>query len=792
MSIQGIKEIKLLYLIFSFLLSTNLIAQKVTISGFIQDEKSGERLIYANIFEKKNSQGTISNAYSFYSLTIPKGSVEIFFSYVGYEAKVVNFELTKDTVINVKLNPSILLEEVVITGSAGERQHEQTQMSVHEIPVSSIKSLPYFLGEKDVLKVIQLFPGVQSGNEGTSGIYVRGGGSDQNLILLDGVPVYNVDHLFGFFSIFNPDALQHISLIKGGFPARYGGRLSSVLDIRMKEGNNKEFHGEASIGLISSKLTFEGPIIKEKSSFIVSARRTYIDLLVAPFIRAYGDGVSGGYYFYDFNTKFNYIISDKDRLFLSLYTGKDKFYAGFKESWHSDGNKYETQFRTGLDWGNITTALRWNHVFNSKTFVNTTATYSRYQFNVLGKFIDKQTVNNIVYEDIFSYNYLSGINDIALKSDFEYHHSPNHKILFGVSDIYHTFIPGSNVLKQSSSDLTDNIDTTFGNNRIYAHEISAYAEDEMSVGAKIKLNLGLHFSTFLVHGTYYYSLQPRLSSRYLFHEKWSVKFALSNMSQYILLLTNSGIGLPTDLWLPVTENIKPQNSWQYAAGVFYNLSPSIEVSFESFYKTMTNLIEYREGVEFMSISETWEDKVVSGNGEAYGAEILIRKDKGKTTGWIGYTLSWSNRQFDDLNFGNPFPYKYDRRHDASIVISHLINENTDIGLTFVYGTGNALSLPIEKYPQASSLEWYFYQPPIEYYEGRNLFRAPAYHRMDLGVNMHKERKRGKRTWSISVYNLYNRKNPFMLYFSNDEYGNTKLMQFSLFPIIPSVSYSFKF
>jgi len=785
--------LKITGIVFLIILPCILSAQRYTISGFVEDGSTGERLISATIFDEVSKQGVISNVYGFYSLTMQQGAVKLIYSYVGFLPKVHEFILTKDTLLKIVLEPSLLLSEVVITEKK-EKQFEQSQMSVIEMPMSSIKSLPVLFGERDVLKAIQLFPGVQSGSEGTSGLYVRGGGPDQNLILLDGVPVYNADHLFGFFSVFNPDAIQHVSLIKGGFPARYGGRLSSVIDIRMKEGNNKEYKGEATVGLIASKFTVEGPIKKDTSSFILSGRRTYVDILTLPIIKAVDNNARAGYYFYDLNAKVNYILSDKNRFFASVYTGKDEMYFGYKDSYFDNGAKHEFQEKGGLNWGNITTAVRWNYLVSNKMFSNVTATYSKFQFKVHDRYIFKKTENGITQKDEFYFAYISGIQDLALKADVEYHPHPNHKILFGLAETYHTFTPGSTVFKTSDGELERELETLLTNKKVYAHEIALYAEDNITIGSSLHLNPGLHFSGFFVQGKTYTSLQPRIATRYILRESWSVKAAFSTMRQHILLLSNSGIGLPTDLWLPSTKNVKPQESQQIAAGVFHELTDGIEVSIEAYYKTMQNLIEYKEGVDFFGLYDDWEDKIETGKGHAYGAEFLVRKSKGKTSGWIGYTLSWAVREFENVNFGKPFPYKYDRRHDIGIAVTHLIRKDIDVGVVFVYGTGNAVSLPIEKYPAAGFQQnsMYYYNPSINYYDGRNGFRTPAYHRLDVGVNMHKEKKRGVQTWSVGVYNLYNRKNPFMLYFSSDYSGRTRLKQISLFPIIPSVSYTFKF
>jgi outer membrane receptor for ferrienterochelin and colicin len=786
-------KLKFIFITLFVLISAISIAQKYTISGYISDLKTGEKMISASVFDTISHRGTITNPYGFYSLTLPAGKVHLVISYVGYEQIRNDINLSSNQAINIQINPSVSLNEIEVLAKKEENQIEKTQMSISEIPINTIKSLPVIFGEVDVLKTIQLMPGVQSGSEGTSGLYVRGGGPDQNLILLDGVPVYNADHLFGFFSVFNADAIQTVSLIKGGFPARYGGRLSSVIDIRMKEGNNKEVHGEGSVGLISTKFTIEGPILKEKSSFIISARRTYIDILAQPLIKSFSDGVSAGYYFYDINAKVNYIFSDTNRVFLSVYTGRDKAYSKMKDNYTNNSIKYESTDKAALLWGNITSALRWNHMINRKLFSNLTLTFSRYRFEVGQNSSSKETNNGITTENNYEFTYFSGINDLTAKIDFDYHPSPSHNIIFGVSETYHTFSPGVNVFKVDDGGNSTNIDTSFGNSNIYANEISLFAEDDIRITDRLKANIGIHMCGFYVKESFYKSIQPRISARYLVNEKLSIKTAFTQMNQNLHLLTNSGIGLPTDLWLPATNNIKPQISYQYAAGVFYDLIKGYEFSIEGFYKTMSNLIEYKEGVDFFGSFESWENKVEVGKGWAYGSEFLIRKTKGKTTGWIGYTLAWSNRQFDNLNFGKKFSYRYDRRHDIAIAITHNFTEEIDVGLTWVYGTGNALSLPIEKYPSANNnFQQYFYSSEIQYYDGRNGFRTPAYHRLDAGINLHKKKKWGVRTWSFGIYNLYNRKNPFYIYFDRDNNGHNRLTQISLFPVIPSFSYSFKF
>ncbi len=769
-------------------------SQRYTISGRVEDGQSGELMISANIYDAKTLNGVITNVYGFYSLTLPAGNISLTCSFVGYKTRVIDINLIRDTVINILLEPSLEIGEVVISAERSRSAVESTQMSVTELSAKTIKSLPVLLGEVDVLKALQLLPGVQSGNEGTSGIYVRGGGPDQNLILLDGVPVYNANHLFGFFSVFNPDAIQNVKLIKGGFPAQYGGRLSSVLDIRMKEGNNKKFAAEGSVGIVSSKLTLEGPIWKERTSFIISGRRTYIDVLSQPLIswQASRNGLenfTAGYYFYDLNAKVNHRFSDRSRIYLSAYTGEDKAYLGTKER----NKNFYWEDEAGLGWGNFTTALRWNYVITPKLFSNTSLTFSNYNF--VTSLLDIQKENDVLSHR-YEFQYDSGIRDWAAKIDFDFLPNPRHAIKFGYNHIYHTFRPGVTVFQIEEGNMNNAIDTTFGNTNINAHEWAVFAEDDWQVSTRLKINAGLHFSGFMVSDSTYTSLQPRISARYMVNETLSVKAAYSHMSQYIHLLSNTSIGLPTDLWVPVTDRIKPQKSIQYAAGVVYEPDDSWEISLEGYYKTMENLIEYKEGASFFSLQDDWQDKVEIGRGLSYGLEMLARKQFGKTSGWIGYTLSWSKRRFENISFGEWFPYRYDRRHDLSIVLNQKINDRIDLGMTWVYGTGNAVTLALEKYASISSF-WYGYQyfNGLEYFERRNSYRMPAYHRLDIGINFRKETKWGERTWSFGAYNLYNRKNPFYLTF-DQEYGangtvETVLKQYSLFPIIPSISYSFK-
>lgn len=782
---------KLLYLAALFLVTLYAEAQKFTISGSVKAKYSGEHLIGASIFNIPTAQGTTANDYGFYSITLPRDSVHLCISYVGHEPLMLKFFLAKDTTINAGLKDGTELKEVVITGTSEDQIQESSRMSTIDVPIEFIKAMPAFLGETDVLKVLQLLPGVQSGAEGTSGLYVRGGGPDQNLILLDGVPVYNASHLFGFISVFNADAINHVELIKGGFPARYGGRLSSVIDISMKEGNSQELKGEGSIGVVASKITIEGPIKKDKTSFIISARRTYLDILARPIIKMATQGdETVGYFFYDLNAKINHRINEKNRLYLSAYLGDDRAYSRYEDFSVNNNQRIEFKDEFGLRWGNLTTALRWNKIITNRLFSNLTATYSRYRFVVFSDSEEKTTDTAGTTTEYFRNEYTSGIRDYAIKWDMDYIPDPNHYIKFGAQAIAHLFTPGV-----FSYHDTEAVDTTFGAQRIRAREFYAYVEDDFLITSKLKINVGLHASGFYVQNKFYNSLQPRISGRYLLTSDLSLKASYAEMAQYIHLLTNAGLGLPTDLWVPATSLIEPERSQVAATGFAYNLNKTYEISLEGYYKKMTGLIEYKDGASYMDLENDWQTKVETGEGESYGTELFVHKKTGKVSGWAGYTLSWTNRTFLNLNDGKPFPYKYDRRHDIELALAYAWKENKDLSLTWVYGTGASISLPRSSYQQnASDRPSGNYSPygSIEYYESRNNYRMRAYHRLDLSYTTKKKTRWGERSWNIGVYNLYSRRNPFFMELGYDRNRNKKFIQYSLFPIIPSVAYRFKF
>lgn len=788
---QNFFKLKLYLLIFTILFCFQLKAQeKFTLNGYIKDSATGESLIGANLMSKTQGKAVSSNQYGFYSITLPKGSYKLLVSFVGYLPFEFEINLASNQSKNINLIPlASLMQEVVVSSKKRDNNVKTAQMGKFDLSVANIKSLPAFLGEVDVLKAIQLLPGVRNAGEGNAGFYVRGGGPDQNLILLDDAVVYNPGHLFGFFSIFNSDAIKNVSLIKGGMPAQYGGRLSSVVDIIMKEGNYNKTEVDAGIGLISSRLSVQGPLKKEKASYIVSARRTYIDALTKPFIQSTNRFYGSGYFFYDLNLKMNFKLSEKDRLFISGYFGRDQF----------DFRNAERDFSTSIPWGNSTATVRWNHIFNKKLFANTTIVYNDYNFALEGK------------QANFNIKFASGIRDINAKTDFDWFASPEHKVKFGVQYTFHTFFPSVLTGTQDSVTFRPN------NAQVkYANEYAVYIQDDWEVTKKIKLNYGLRYSIFQQVGPFtkyvldgsgnrvdsnfvkrgqtiqsYAGLEPRITARFAINDNESIKAAITRNMQYIHLVSNSGTTLPTDLWVPSTNIVKPQISWQYAAGYFKNFNNNMyETSVEVYYKDMQNQIEYREGFTPNTLKDPEED-FVFGRGWSYGAEFFVNKVKGRFTGWIGYTLSWTFRNFKDINNGETYNAKFDRRHDLSITGTYELNNKWKLSSVFVYATGNAVTLP-ERF--------YFINGVLtQEYSRINGYRLPAYHRLDIAATYTptpKKVRKYKSTWVFSIYNLYSRQNPYFIYFDQTgslANGDLKVQgkQVSLFPILPSVTWNLK-
>ncbi len=780
--------------LFSFT-NEKISAQNFTVSGYVKDSVNGETFIGASVRVRENSSlGAVSNAYGFYSITIPKGNYTIIYSYLGFKTVEKEIVLDKNLSVNIDLaKNNFVSKTIVITDRRKDESVKNTQMGQIELSTEQLKNIPAIFGEVDVMKALQLLPGVLSAGEGQTGFYVRGGGPDQNLVLLDGATVYNTGHLFGFFSVFNSDAIKNTTLIKGGMPANYGGRLSSVVDITMKEGNNKEIHGSGGIGLIASRLTLEGPLKKNKGSFMISGRRTYIDALAKPFItntRLKGSG----YYFYDLNLKANYTFSNKDRLYLSGYFGRDVF----------DFKNQSGSLNLNMPWGNSTATARWNHLFNSKLFCNTSIIYNDYQFKIL---IDQ---NN------FNLGLLSSIRDYNAKSDFEYFANSNHEIKFGGAYIYHITNPNAISIQTANIDVEPS-----DANKRHAQEAAFYALDDWSITEKLKLNYGLRYSIYQQLGPYDYiltdnqfhpidtvhfakgknvqtyagwgGLEPRLTLRYELSNNSSLKAAYTHNNQYLNLVSSNGTTLPTDIWVPSTISVKPQISDQYAVGYFRNFNHNMfETSVELYYKTMQNQIEYHEFYVPKGDGNVEKD-FVFGKGESHGMEVFINKQYGKLTGWIGYTLSYTYKKFPLLNNDNWFPAKYDRRHDASVVASYELNDKWKFGMVWVYGTGNAITVPDALY-QINGTAY-------EHFTDLNGYRLPAYHRMDISATLTPHPKKHHRlegSWTFSIYNVYARFNPYFVYLDingsvTSGTATVSAKEVSLFPYpMPAVTWNFKF
>lgn len=766
---------------------------RVTISGYITDSESSEVLIGANIYDRISGAGTATNEFGFYSLSLPPGEVDLRFSYAGYETENLKIDMLQNEKKNVRLKTHLMLEEVVVHGDKSETGISSTQMGALNVPLDILKNTPSLLGEADVMKTIQMLPGVQAGTEGSAGVYVRGGGPDENLILLDGIPLYNVDHIFGFFSVFTPEAVKKVSFFKGSFPARFGGRLSSVIDVRTNDGDMHNYHGTIGIGLLSAKMQLEGPIWKDKTSFNVSGRRSYMDFMVKPFIKG---NKRLGYFFYDFNAKINHRFNDKSRLFLSFYKGKDQFYL----------NRYKSEGKDKihLDWGNTLAAIRWNYIFSPRLFSNTTVAFTEYRFNTQNDWLE-YGLNDLNNEQ--NSKYRSGIKDWAYKIDFNYYPLPKHHVRFGVNYLYHNFKPEVESLRIRDVQYGQASDTTYtglSNSNIYANEVSVYAEDDFDVTSRLSVNVGLHFSLFNVKNTAYTSLQPRLSARYQLIDDVALKASYTKMNQYIHLLSGYTISLPNDLWVPATNRIKPMRAHQYAVGGYYTGIKGWEFSAEAYYKDMRNVLEYKDGANYLGSSHNWEEKVEMGRGRAYGIELMAQKTTGKTTGWIAYTLAKSERKFDKagINYGKWFPYRYDRRHHINLTLNHKFSDRIDVGASWEFYTGATTTLGLERkiivnpsdvpglddFGIWREINGELSLAQVSTFYSRNNYRMPSSHRLNIGINFHKKKKYGERIWNFSIYNIYNAMNPTFVY----QASSNTLYKETLFPIIPSFTYTYKF
>lgn len=780
-----------------------------TISGYIKDDDTGERLIAANVFDANTQKGIASNEYGFFSITLPRGEHLLNFSFLGYKAKSKRINLKKNTTLKISLKPSLTLSEVVVTSKGLTPNAHAIGSNATAIPLNEMANLPSLGGEEDLIRTVNLLAGVQSGTDGFGGFNVRGGSLDQNLILLDGVPVYNASHLGGLFSIFNSSAIKSAQLYKGNFPARFGGRLSSVLDVRTKEGNQRNFSSEVSAGLIAIKGAVEGPIVKDKSSYFFSMRRSIFDAFLRPISRKIkknkGDSGLTEHTFLDFNGKVNFYLGEKDQLFLSVYHGNDKF----RDANLSTINGLD--FRTighnqDLNWGNTIGVLRWNHLFSDRLFANTTLNFSKFWFKSEELYDEKiiptsQGETELTQANLFYNLYNSSIEDKSAKIDFDFIPTPNHYIKFGAEFINHTFRPGAFTLDHNSIvEVNDRntVDSIIAvNNTVNSQEYAIYAEDNITFSPKLKGNLGFRSTLINVQSTNYFSFQPRVSLKYSLNRRTVLSASVSKMMQNLHLLTTTGIGLPTDLWVPATSEVKPQLAWQGTLGLEKALSKGFTFNAQAYYKHMKNLITYQEGSSFLIESivldaSNWERKVTTGIGKSYGIETSLKKSSGSLKGWISYTYSKSRRQFEEVNFGKSYNFRFDRPHSFKAAATYELSNKINLSANWVYESGTPTTLPTGEYTFTSSN--LFSPVSVLSVGAKNSFRLPANHHLDLGINLIIRKPRVQQIIKFGVYNVYNRKNPlyYRLRDKTDGSGEKEFVQVTLLPITPSLSYTLRF
>lgn len=743
-------------------------AQKHTLSGTITDAQTGETLIGAGILAVTLDKGTASNTYGFYSLTLPRtDSLTVLFSFLGYTPQLKKVYLTQDIALDVRLEPtSTQLGEITVSAERANADNVRvTRMGVMDVPIQAVETLPAILGEQDVLKVIQLLPGVQAGQEGTTGYYVRGGNIDQNLVQLDEATVYNPNHLFGLFSTFNTRALNNVQLVTGGFPANYGGRLSSVLQISMREGNQREFVTQGGLGLISSQLSVEGPIKKDRASFIISGRRSYLDLIMRPFQKANNTNL---YYFYDVNAKLNYQLSRTDRVYFSLFTGRD-------DAEYVDASS----LGYGVRFGNSTATLRWNHLFGGKLFSNTSLILNKYFIQV-----------NTIQGPFYSQNY-SGIRDLTAKTEFEYYPNPAHNIRLGALVTRHVFSSTGNEGRVPQGQQVGNLTLDEIPER-KSTEGALYVNDRWEVSNRFGINVGLRVPYYSAPEATYLEFEPRLSMKVGLGETSSVKASYTVMNQFIHLVPSTTASVPTDIWTPSSKVTRPQRAWQVALGYFRNFADNAyESSVELYYKDMDHQVLFREGTQLLAYTNI--DSVLTyGRGWSYGAEWFVKRKGRRLSGWVAYTLSWTRQRFAALNAGEDFPFKYDRRHNLAVVGTYEASRRWTLGANFVFLSGPAYTLPLGRV--YASLAGDLYSGLFYDYDKVNNFRLGAYHRLDVAATYHlKPRWFEEADLVISLYNIYSRLNPYFVFLDLDnQTGEPVAKQVALLPLVPSVSFNFRF
>jgi len=798
--------------------------RQVTISGFVRDRVSSEPLTGASVYQPVIFHGTTTDNYGFFSLTLDPGDMDLTVSYTGYLAQRLKLRsLRKDTLVTILMESNNSLSEVVVDGDGlGLQSSLNTRMGKLSFDQQTIKSAPVMFGETDVLKTLQLTPGVSNGPEGFAGLYVRGGNQDENLFLIDGMPVYQINHVGGIFSALNPEALRKLDFYKAGFPARYGGRLSSVVDVQTKAGDMNEFHGSMSVGLISGNLNLEGPIMKDRTSFAVSLRRSWLDLFSGPVI-AIANKVNGDasdkfslrYAFHDLNARVDHKFSEKSNLFVSIYNGKDYLKRGEKNTWDNLSLPYSSNTKTTLDWGNQAITVGWVHQYNSRLSGRISSVVTRYYSIMKARQANeiKEEETGLFQKRETQSKNKTDIMDIGIRSSFDYLPSASHHIRFGGDFLLHCLRPEyrrQSVMEEENEKETQR-ETVNSDSRIWGKEVSLFVEDDWDISLLVNLNGGIRSTLFSVNGKNYVSVEPRLSLRWLIRNNLSTKFSYVRMNQFMHLINDSFISLPSDAWVPVTDKLKPLVSDQLSLGFYYDLNSSYTFSIEGYYKYMDNLLEYKDYSSTVSAFASWEDKLASGNGRAYGMEFMAARRKGRTTGWIGYTLSWANREFSEINDGLRYPSKYDSRHKFNIMVLHKLSPKVELSAAWTISSGHRQTLSLENFESILSNRHLYveqdYNIDMDYYAPgqRNNYQLPVYHRLDLGMNIYRPKKSGRMgIWNISIYNAYCRMNPFLVYKSyrfidsaeereaTGKYSRPVFKQISILPIIPSVSYTYKF
>lgn len=800
-------------------------AGRATLCGYVSDASSQETLIGAAVFSAEHHVGTVTDGFGFFSLTLPDGPTTITIQYIGYEHRTTSITLHGDTIINIFLRSNNALPEVTVASVKREVGIQSTNMGSHNVSAAMLQKMPASLGETDVIKTLQLLPGVQSGTEGFSGMFVRGGGVDQNLIMLDGIPLYNAEHMLGIFSVFTAEAVKSTTLYKSSFPARYGGRLSSIVDVRTNDGDLSQIHGSLTLSpvALTEKISLQGPLWRDHTSFSVSAR-------VVPTIFL-GDGFPStststfgsvtenekakyNYYFYDFNAKLTHRFSDYDRIFLCYYAGRDHYVYKSDLERESKGGYGESfvpheNYDSDIEWGNTVAYLRWNHTFSPRLVGNTTVAYNQYALDVDQDFaFDEEIKGYPAVSTTNSSRYSSGIVDYSLRSEYKYQPSQIHNVRFGLEYLHHKFKPETssvrlksdvdNLLSRPGSAADDEglqpVDTIVGLSASptqKADEVSVFAEDDYDALPWLRLNAGLRMSAFHTDNTTFYSPQPRLSARIAMGADYALKAGYSRMVQYVHLLNATPFSMPTDLWVPVTKRVRPMTADQYSVGFYYDAMRGWELSAETYYKDMRNVIEYVDGTQFFGSSTNWEDKVDMGRGRAYGLELMLERTKGWTTGWVNYTLAKSELRFDNgsISGGRWYPHRYDRRHTINMCVNHRLTSRIDFGASWVYYSGGCITVPERRTLAVGPTGD---MTIVSYISGRNNYRLPASHRLNIGFNFTKHSRRGSHVWNLSVYNVYCAKNPSFVYTSYAENYGTRVRKVTLLPILPSLTYTFKF